>query len=76
MLPNKLESGPLQVDHVRGGVVLVVTEVYAVWWHDKLSQSSSQHPWRFEVREDRGGWRVWTVTAPAWCGDYIRPDRC
>ncbi|MEU3114256.1 hypothetical protein ABZ652_09240 [Micromonospora chalcea] len=74
--PNKLESGPLQVDHVRSGVALVVTEVYAVWWHGQLSQSSRRHPWRFEVREDWGGWRVWAVEAPAWCGDYIRLDRC
>ncbi|SCE80685.1 hypothetical protein GA0070612_1218 [Micromonospora chokoriensis] len=43
MPPNKLESGPLQVDHVRDGVALVVTDVHAVWWHDKLSQSS-RHP--------------------------------
>lgn len=25
---------------------LVVTEDHAVWWHDKLSQSSSRHPWQ------------------------------
>ncbi|MEU9508535.1 hypothetical protein AB0D32_19930 [Micromonospora sp. NPDC048170] len=28
MPPSKLESGPLQVDHIRGGVALVVTEIY------------------------------------------------
>ncbi|MFG1886474.1 hypothetical protein ACGFIR_01190 [Micromonospora sp. NPDC049051] len=76
MPPSKLESGPLQVDHVRDGVALVVTEVYAVWWLDQVSQTGSRHSWRFEVREDRGGWRVWSVKAPAWCGAYIRPDRC
>ncbi|WP_405100743.1 hypothetical protein [Micromonospora sp. NBC_01412] len=74
--PSKLESGPLQVDHVRGGVVLVVTEVHAVWWQDRVSLVGSRHPWRFEVRKDYGGWRVWTVEAPAWCGGYIRTSHC
>ncbi len=76
MPPSKLESGPLQVDHVRDGVTLVITEVYGVWWHDQVSQTGSRHPWCFEIREGRDGWQVWTVKAPAWCGDRIRPDRC
>ncbi|WP_334431346.1 hypothetical protein [Micromonospora sp. CPCC 206060] len=74
--PSKLESGPLQVTHLREGVALVVTDVYAVWWQDRLSMSGSRHHWRFEVRKDQGGWRVWKVEAPAWCDTYVRTDRC
>lgn len=74
--PSKLESGPLQVNHVRDGAALVATEVHAVWWQDRLSLVGDRHAWRFEVRKDWGGWRVWKVEAPAWCGVYIRASRC
>ncbi|MFJ6200218.1 hypothetical protein [Micromonospora sp. NPDC092111] len=74
--PSKLESGPLRVSQVRDGVALVATEVHAVWWQDQLSLTGSRHAWRFEVREDWGGWRVWRVEAPAWCDGYIRAGRC
>jgi hypothetical protein len=36
-------------------------------WYD-----GSPHQWRAEVRRDGGGWRLWSVVLPGWCGTYSR----
>lgn len=61
---------------VTGDGATVVVYVKAVWpltgrtgaqWIE-----SGALPWRFEVRHDRPGWRIWAATMPAWCGGYSR----
>jgi hypothetical protein len=41
-----------------------------VWFNGTSRQ------WRAEVRRDRTGWRLWSVTMPPWCGQdgYSRCD--
>ena len=63
-----------------GGRAEVRTDVAAEWSgtdaHGRLTgYRSSEHAWVFQTRDD-GGWRVSAVTAPAWCGGYVRIDAC
>jgi hypothetical protein len=37
-----------------------------LWYHGE------PRAWRAELRRDRTGWRLWSVTIPRWCGEYSR----
>jgi len=37
-----------------------------------LSHYGEPRAWRAELRRDRTGWRLWSVTIPRWCGEYSR----
>jgi len=37
-----------------------------------LWQYGESRAWRAELRRDRTGWRLWSVTIPRWCGEYSR----
>ncbi|WP_433284163.1 hypothetical protein [Micromonospora sp. CA-244673] len=75
--PSKLEAvGPRVIEHQGDDSASVVEQVRAVWWDDGAILASAEHPWRWELRKDSGGWRVWSVELPLWCGVHIRADLC
>lgn len=54
--PSKLESvGPSAIEHQADGRATVTEQVRAVWWDDAQILAGTAHPWRWELREDRGG---------------------
>jgi hypothetical protein len=60
--PSKLNAGVFDIEDQSDDHAQVATPVYAVWWgNDGLSMTGAKRVWRFEVRRDRGGWRVWSV---------------
>ncbi|MFI7607433.1 hypothetical protein ACIBTV_20125 [Micromonospora sp. NPDC049366] len=75
--PGKITtSGPSVVEHQGDDRATVTEQVQAVWWDGATIRSGMAHPWRFEVRKDRGGWRIWSVDLPPWCGVYVRASLC
>jgi hypothetical protein len=77
--PSKLENGPrYDVDEDQGdGQARVAVDVRGVWWQGNgLAVTGTTHPWRFELRRDSGGWRVWSVEPHPWCGGHVRADAC
>lgn len=75
--PSKLEAvGPSVIEHQGDDRATVVEQVRAVWWDDGKILSGTEHPWRWELRKDAGGWRVWSVELPSWCGVHVRADVC
>ncbi|WBC12792.1 hypothetical protein O7600_16540 [Micromonospora sp. WMMA1998] len=75
--PSKLESvGPSAIEHQGADRASVTDQVRAVWWNDAQILAGTAHPWRWELRKDRGGWRVWSVELPAWCGVHVRANLC
>ncbi|SNY58176.1 hypothetical protein [Paractinoplanes atraurantiacus] len=76
--PAKLDFGSVTVGPIDNDRADVIVHVSAIWWHANgtaLSYRSEEHPWRFVTRKD-GGWQVAEVSAPRWCGDYVRLDAC
>jgi hypothetical protein len=78
--PFRLDYGALTVRTVADDRAEVAADVSARWWsaddNGRLSgYRSAEQRWRFETRED-DGWQIVKVTAPAWCGDYVPPDKC
>ncbi|MFD6696908.1 hypothetical protein [Micromonospora aurantiaca (nom. illeg.)] len=60
--PSKLESvGPSVVEHQGADEATVTEQVRAVWWDGPQILAGTAHPWRWELRQDDGGWRVWSV---------------
>jgi hypothetical protein len=39
---------------------------------DMLRYYGESRAWHAELRRDRTGWRLWSVTIPHWCGEYSR----
>ncbi|MGC4788725.1 hypothetical protein ACLQ22_12950 [Micromonospora sp. DT178] len=75
--PSKLEAtGAAVIEHQGDDRATVVEHVRGVWWDEGMSLAGSAHPWRWELRKDDGGWRVWSVELPAWCGVHVRTDVC
>lgn len=75
--PAKLEYGSLTVGPVVHDLADVTTDVSATWWNvdgRALAYSSKAYSWQFRTREDDNGWHVLSVTAPDWCGGYVRLD--
>jgi hypothetical protein len=74
--PSKLEATANdEVNQADEDQAVVVTHVRAIWWAtdgSTLQMHGTPHPWRFDVRRDRGGWRVWSVELPTWCGAVAR----
>jgi hypothetical protein len=78
------EVGSTPGDRVEAhGDRATVVEGYRVRWippADVQRRTSSSGPilwfngssrqWRADVRKDRTGWRLWSVTMPPWCGQY------
>ncbi|MEU7776236.1 hypothetical protein AB0C44_33400 [Micromonospora taraxaci] len=76
-LPSKVNAGVFVVEDQGDDRAQVVTPVHAVWWQDGgISMAGAKHPWQFEVRHDRGGWRVWSVDPYPWCGGHVRVEAC
>jgi hypothetical protein len=69
--PGKLQAlAGDEVDQLDQDQAVVVTQLRAIWWPTDGSTPAlhgTPHPWRFEVRKDRGGWRVWSIDLPPWC---------
>ncbi len=75
--PSKLESvGPSVVEHQGADEATVTEQVRAVWWDGPQILAGTAHPWRWELRQDDGGWRVWSVDLPEWCGVHVRANLC
>ncbi|MFE2615609.1 hypothetical protein ACFXA2_18555 [Micromonospora chalcea] len=75
--PSKLESvGPMTIEHQGNGRATVVQQVRAVWWDGPQILAGVDHPWRWQLRKDDGGWRVWSVELPRWCGTHVRVEVC
>lgn len=75
--PSKVETvGRLVVDEHGEGRALVVAQVRGVWWDGPTAMAGTAHPWRWETRRDGGGWRVWSVELPPWCGTHVRAELC
>ncbi|MFE9204684.1 hypothetical protein [Micromonospora sp. NPDC007230] len=75
--PSKLESvGPSVIEHQGDDRATVAEQVRAVWWDGPNILAGSDHQWRWELRRDDGGWRVWSVELPPWCGGHVRVDVC
>lgn len=58
-----------------GDTATVTMEVAARWPNEAdraLWFYSEAGTWRFDVRRDSAGWRIWTVDMPPWCGTYSR----
>jgi hypothetical protein len=56
-------------------IATVVLHVTARWPNTSnggLWFYSDPGTWRFDVRRDRTGWRIWHIDAPSWCGTYSR----
>ncbi|WP_200215624.1 hypothetical protein [Micromonospora coerulea] len=76
-VPSKLEVvGLIDVEDQGDDRATVTAEVHAIWWNEKVNLSGDAHPWRFQARRDAGGWRVWAVDLPLWCGVHVRADTC
>jgi hypothetical protein len=75
--PSKMATTGLpEITHQGDNRAVVVWQVQGIWWNGPLSMASAAHPWRFEVHRERGGWRIWSVDLPAWCGVYVRANAC
>ncbi|NES29888.1 hypothetical protein GCE86_24695 [Micromonospora terminaliae] len=75
--PSKLEAvGQMTIEHQGDDRATVVEQVRAVWWDGPHLLAGDDHPWRWELREDGSGWRVWSVDLPPWCGVHVRADVC
>ncbi|MDZ5447865.1 hypothetical protein U2F26_35090 [Micromonospora sp. 4G57] len=76
-VPSKLETvGPIDVEDQGDDRAKVTAQVRPIWWNGPTSLSGAAHAWRFETRRDAGGWRVWAVDLPTWCGVHVRADAC
>ncbi|PWU48907.1 hypothetical protein DLJ46_10710 [Micromonospora globispora] len=76
-VPSKLETvGPIDVEDQGDDRAKVTAQVSPIWWNGPTSLSGTAHAWRFETRRDAGGWRVWAVDLPTWCGVHVRADAC
>jgi hypothetical protein len=53
-------------------VVLQVTARWPNTVNGGLWFYSDPGTWRFEVRRDHTGWRIWHLDSPPWCGTYSR----
>jgi hypothetical protein len=78
--PFRLDFGSLTVGPIERGRAEVTTDVSAVWSNTDENgrlggYRSKDHTWHFKTREDHG-WQVAGVAAPAWCGDYVLPEKC
>jgi hypothetical protein len=77
--PSRLDYASLDVGPTAAGRASVTVQVAAAWWPSGGGMSggyvSQQLVWRFETRNS-GGWRITTVTAPAWCGGYVLATKC
>jgi hypothetical protein len=69
-------SGPSVVEHQGDDRATVTEQIHAVWRDGPTILAGEAHPWRFEVRKDRGGWRIWSADLPPWCGVHVRADLC
>ncbi|WP_328851208.1 hypothetical protein OG994_25545 [Micromonospora globbae] len=75
--PSKITTtGPSVVEHQGDDRAMVTEQVQAIWWDGPTALAGTPQPWRFEVRRDRGGWRIWLVELPPWCGGHVRADLC
>lgn len=78
--PSKLEAGGAAATETRAGEgrVQVVLPVRSVWFDTSettgrsLSLNGGWVPWRFEVHNNRGGWRIWSAELPSWCGSHAK----
>ncbi|GAA4565227.1 hypothetical protein GCM10023176_12810 [Micromonospora coerulea] len=76
-IPSKLETvGPIDVEDLGDDRAKVTAHVHAIWWGGQMSLSGAAHPWRFQTRQDAGGWRVWAAELPPWCGVHVRVEAC
>ncbi|MGW4295619.1 hypothetical protein ACWEH1_21565 [Micromonospora chersina] len=75
--PSKLEAvGPMAIEHQGDDQATVMEQVHAVCWDGSHLLTGDAHPWRWELRKDDGGGRVWSVELPSWCGVHVRPELC
>ncbi|MDP9798297.1 hypothetical protein J2S43_006809 [Catenuloplanes nepalensis] len=80
-LPSRLTWGAATEQVEAEGRAAVTVDVAGVWSLPDAPVGSSilrgeSHPWHFEARRDRGGWRIWSASLPAWCGAHVRADTC
>jgi hypothetical protein len=77
--PDKLSTAGIDISHQGDDRAAASMTVRGTWWSaggGGTSMVSGGAVWRFEVRRDRGGWRVWSADLPAWCGTYVRVELC
>jgi hypothetical protein len=41
-----------------------------------LELPGKAHEWRFEVRRDEDGWRIWDADPATWCGMHVTVLGC
>ena len=74
--PDKLEWSTFDVE-AQGDTAAVTVPVAVTWWGDRgMSMVGTDHPWRFSVHREDGGWRITKVEPYAWCGGHVRADAC
>ncbi|MEH1056158.1 hypothetical protein V6U89_13200 [Micromonospora sp. CPCC 206171] len=74
---SKLEAvGSSVIEHQGDDRATVEEQVRGVWWGDGTNLAGTPHMWQWQLRKDRGGWRVWSVDLPPWCGVHIRAELC
>jgi hypothetical protein len=75
--PDKLEWSSFDVEDRGQDRSAVAVPVQAVWWEERgMSMVGTEHPWRFSMRREDGGWRITDVEPYAWCGGHVRADAC
>ncbi|WP_213457269.1 nuclear transport factor 2 family protein [Rhizomonospora bruguierae] len=78
-LPDKLEIKRIDVEQQADDRATVTVHVFGTWWTSETGAgilNSPAYPWHFDTRREAGGWRIWAVEAPAWCGTYLREGAC
>lgn len=74
---SKLEAVGASVIAYQGDDRATVEEqIRGVWWGEGTNLAGTTHQWRWELRKEFGGWRVWSVDLPPWCGVHIRAELC
>ncbi len=68
--------GSTVIDYQGDDRATVEEQVRGVWWGDGTNLAGTPHTWQWQLRKDRGGWRVWSVDLPPWCGVHIRAELC
>ncbi|WP_262285548.1 hypothetical protein [Micromonospora sp. MA102] len=66
----------MAIEHQGDDRTTVAQQIRAVWWDGPRILAGLDHPWRWKLRKDDGGWRVWSVELPPWCGTHVRTDAC
>ncbi|MEU8608452.1 hypothetical protein AB0C29_10680 [Actinoplanes sp. NPDC048791] len=74
--PDKLEWSTFDIEDQGDDKAVVTVPVQAVWWDGAMSMVGDEHPWRFSMRREDGGWRITEVEPFPWCGGHVQPSSC